>query len=137
MTELGSCICRAGWCRPRSGRRQILPSAVDLTSWYVVALGIELEMVDGRFHRALHFAARRWNDLIILDSHWSLAFGKAQLSLFHDAHRLAHLLHAYEIAVVAIAVLANRNIEVELGIAFVGLRLAQIPGGAGAPHHYA
>src|SRR5262249_17017144 len=53
----------------------------------------------------------------------------------HDAHRLAHLLHAHEIAVVAVAVLADRDVEIELGIAFVGLRFAQIPGSTGAAHH--
>jgi hypothetical protein len=30
-----------------------------------------------------------------------------------------------------VAVLADRDVEIELGIAFVGLRFAQIPGGAG------
>ena len=52
-------------------------------------------------------------------------------------HRLAHLLHADEIAVVAIAVLADGNVELELGVAFVRLGLAQIPGGARAAHHHA
>ena len=40
-----------------------------------------------------------------------------------------------QIAVVAIAVLADRDVEIQLGIAFVGLRLPQVPGGAGAAHH--
>ena len=40
-----------------------------------------------------------------------------------------------QIAVVAVAVLADRDVEIELGIAFVGLRLAQVPGGTGAAHH--
>ena len=42
-----------------------------------------------------------------------------------------------QIAVVAVAVLADRNVEIELVVALVGLRLAQIPGGAGAAHHHA
>ena len=39
------------------------------------------------------------------------AFGQAQLlqALFHDAHRLAHLLHADAVAVVIVAVLANSS----------------------------
>jgi hypothetical protein len=53
-----------------------------------------------------------------------------------DAHRLAHLFHSHEVAVVAVAVLADRDVEIELGIAFVGLRFAQIPGGTGAAHHH-
>jgi len=32
-------------------------------------------------------------------------------------------------------VLADRNIEIHFGIAFVGLRLAQVPGRAAAAHH--
>ena len=63
--------------------------------------------------------------------------GELQLlaRLFHDADRLPHLLHADQIAVVAVAVLADRNVELELLVALVGLRLAQVPGGAGAAHH--
>ena len=49
--------------------------------------------------------------------------------------RLAHLDHANEIAVVAVAVLADGDVEVELGVALVGLRLAQVPGRARAAHH--
>ena len=41
----------------------------------------------------------------------------------------------HKIAVVAVAVLADGDVEIELGVALVGLRLAQIPGGAGAAHH--
>ena len=31
--------------------------------------------------------------------------------------------------------LADRNVEIELGIAFIGLRLAQVPDSAGAAYH--
>src|SRR5436853_503594 len=58
-------------------------------------------------------------------------------ALAHDLRRLAHLFHAHEIAVEAVAVLADRDVEIHLGVAFIGLRLAQVPGGAGAAHHYA
>ena len=47
-------------------------------------------------------------------------------------HALAHLLDAHEIARIAIAVLADRNVEIHLVIDVVGLRLAQIPGDARA-----
>jgi hypothetical protein len=94
-------------------------------------------MVDGRLHRALHLGAQRRDDLVVPDGDRSPTFGQAQLlqALFHDAHRLAHLLHADAVAVVIVAVLADRDVEIELGIAFVGLRSAQVPGGAGAAHH--
>src|SRR5262249_9880881 len=41
------------------------------------------------------------------------------------------------VAIVAVAVLADRNVEIELGIAFIGLRLAQVPGRARAAYHHA
>src|SRR5919197_5531386 len=110
---------------------------VDLALRHAMALAVELEMVDGRLHRAFHLAARRRNDLVVAGRNRAGALWRSQLleTLFHDAHRLAHLLHANEVAVVAVAVLADRDVEIELGITFVGLRLAQIPGGAGAAHH--
>src|SRR5690606_25380525 len=56
-------------------------------------------------------------------------------ALADDLGRLAHLFHADEIAVVAITVLADRDVKIHFGIAFVGLRLAQIPGRARAAYH--
>ena len=82
-----------------------------------MALGIELEMVDSRLHRALHFSAQRWDNLVVLDGNRPLTPGQPQLlqALLHDADRLPHLFHADAIAVVAIAVLADRNIEIQFG----------------------
>jgi aspartate-semialdehyde dehydrogenase len=48
---------------------------------------------------------------------------------------LTHLFHPHEIAVVTVAILSNRNVKIEFGITFVGLRLAQVPSGAGAAHY--
>src|SRR5215471_3195440 len=102
-----------------------------------MTLAVELEMVDGRLHRALRLGTRRRNDFVVPDRNRPRAFRRPQLlqTLLHDANRLAHLLHAHEIAVVAVAVLADRDVEIEFRVTFVGLRLAQIPGGAGAAHH--
>src|SRR5262249_44013678 len=58
-------------------------------------------------------------------------------ALVHDADRLPHLFHADAVAIVVVTVLADRNIEVELLVALIGLRLAQVPGRAGAAHHHA
>src|SRR5438067_421632 len=82
--------------------------------------------------------APRRNDLVVPDGNRPPTFGQPQLlqALLHDAHRLAHLFHSHEIAVIAVAVLADRDVEFELGIAFVGLCFAQIPGGTGAAHHH-
>ena len=68
---------------------------------------------------------------------WPCRAAQFLQALLHDLGGLAHLLHADEIAVVAVAVLADRNIEIEFGIALIGLRLAQIPGRARAAHHHA
>src|SRR6516225_5440786 len=112
---------------------------IDLAGRHVDAFGVEFEVVDQRFHRALHLAASWREDLVVLDRHRPLALRRPQLldALPHDAHGLTHLFHADAVPVVAVAVLADRNIEVHFGIAFVGLRLAQVPRRAGAAHHHA
>src|SRR5262249_46099892 len=114
-----------------------LDRSVDLAGGHVMALAVELEMVDGRLHRALHLGAQRRDDLVVPDGNPPLTFGQPQLlqALFHDAHPLAHLLHSHEITVVAVPLLADWDVKIELGIALVGLCFAQIPGGAGAAHH--
>ena len=56
-------------------------------------------------------------------------------ALFHDADRLLHLFDAAKIAVPAIAILPEDDIEVELVVAFIGLRTTQIPGDVGAAQH--
>ena len=53
--------------------------------------------------------------------------GQPLQALDHDPDRLAHLLHADQIAVIAIAVLADRYVGGELVIAFIRLRLAEVP----------
>src|SRR2546423_10191198 len=116
-----------------------LDRGIDLARGHVMALAVELEMVNGRLHRALHLGAQGRHDLVVLDGNRPPTFGQPQLlqALFHDAHRLAHLLHADTVAVVIVSVLADRDVEIELGIALVGLRFAQVPGGTGAAHHHA
>ena len=93
-------------------------------------------MVDQRFHRPLHLAATRGDDLVVLDHH-RLAGAVAQLvnALLHDPHRLLHLFDAHQIAVPAVAVLADDDVELQLGIALIGLRLAQVPGDVRAAQH--
>ena len=56
-------------------------------------------------------------------------------ALAHDAHRLAHLLHADDLAVVVVAVPPHRDVEIHLLVALVGLRLAKVPCRAGAADH--
>ncbi len=92
--------------------------------------------MDQGFHRPLHLAATRRNDLVVLEHH-RFAGAVAQLvdALLHDPHRLLHLLDAAEVPIPAVAVLADRNIELQLGVALIGLRLAKIPGDVGAAQH--
>ena len=66
--------------------------------------------------------------------HGSLPVRRPQLveALAHDAHALAHLLHADDLAVVVVAVLAHGDVEIHLLVERVRLRLAQVPGHAAA-----
>src|SRR5262249_12133995 len=90
-----------------------LDRGIDFARRHVEALGVKLEMMDERLHRALHLGAPGWNDLVVLDSDGTLPFRRAQLlqALLHDPGRLPHLLHAHAVAVVIVAVLADRNVE--------------------------
>ena len=101
--------------------------------------GIELEVLDDGFHRTFHFTPSRRNDLVVAGGNEPLSVGLAKLfnALFHDAHRLTHLFHAHEVAIVAVAMLTDRDVEIKLGVAFIGLRLAQVPCRSGAAHHHA
>ena len=53
-------------------------------------------------------------------------------ALLEDAVRLPHLFHAHEVAIVRVAVLADGNVELEIGIALVRLRAAEVPLHAGS-----
>src|SRR6516164_7785197 len=112
---------------------------IDLPGRHAKAFGVEFEVMDQRFHRALHLAAARGEDLVVLHRDRTLPIWSVELrdALSHDAHRLAHFFHADAVPVVAVAVLADRNIEVHFGVAFIGLRLAQVPRRAGAADHHA
>ena len=55
----------------------------------------------------------------------------------HDPVGLTHFLHADQIAVVAVAVGADGNVEIHQVVDFVRLLLAQVPGHAGAAQHRA
>mmetsp|Transcript_18312 Transcript_18312/g.29274 ORF Transcript_18312/g.29274 Transcript_18312/m.29274 type:complete len:384 (-) Transcript_18312:3287-4438(-) len=107
---------------------------IDLARRHMEPFGIKLEVVDQALHRRLHVRARGRRDLA---PGQNVTRTVAQLGngLFDNAHRLAHLFHAAEVAVIAVAVLAHRDLEVEFVIAFIGLRAAQVPGEARSAHH--
>src|SRR5215831_5012012 len=116
-----------------------LDGGIYFASRNPVAFSVKLEMMNECLHRALHLGAARGHDLAINEMGRTLPVRRPQLgnTLFHDADRLAHLFHADTVAVVTIAVLADRDVEIELRIALVRLGLAQVPGGAGTAHHHA
>src|SRR5262249_30586929 len=72
-----------------------LDRSVPLARRHVIALSVELEVMDERLHRALHLAARRRHHLVVNDVDRPLPVRARELgeALLHDASRLAHLLH--------------------------------------------
>src|SRR5690606_38510921 len=58
-------------------------------------------------------------------------------ALLDDAGGLPHLGHADQVAVVAVAVDADRDVELDLGVLRVRLLLAQVPGHARTTQHRA
>ena len=112
-----------------------LDRRVGLPGRNAIALRVELEMVDQRFHRALHLGPFGRRDLVVVGRHGTVQRLQAVERLVDDMQALAHLLYAHEIAVVAVAVPADGNVEAVILIAVVGLRLAQVPGKAGGAQH--
>src|ERR1700745_4233823 len=112
---------------------------IDLPGRHAKAFAVEFEVMDQRFHRALHLGASWRKYLAVLDRDRTLPIWSAELrdALSHDAHRLAHFFHADQIAVVTVAVLADRNVEIHLRIGLIRLRLSEIPGSPRATHHHA
>src|SRR5436190_22934278 len=49
-----------------------LHRGVDLAGWDVETFGVKLEVMDERFHRTLHLAPARREDLVVLDRDRSL-----------------------------------------------------------------
>src|SRR5262249_21144182 len=80
-----------------------------------VAFSVKLEVMNERLHRALHLGAARGHDLGINEMGRTLPVWRPELgnTLFHDADRLAHLFHADAVAVVTIAVLPDRDVEIQ------------------------
>ena len=99
------------------------------------AFGIELEVMDQRFHRLFHLGAFGRGDLAIVAA--DRTFGHVLQALFHDARGLADFFDADHEPVIAIAPGADGNVEFHPVIDIIGLRAADIPGNARAPDHRA
>lgn len=110
-----------------------LNDRVRLAGGHGVTLCVEKEVVNEGLHVLLHGGARRGSDLVVLDADG--AGGHLVEALVDDAQRLAELFHAAEIAVVAVAVGADGDVEFDLVIGIVGLALADIPRDTGTAQH--
>ena len=97
----------------------------------MIALSIQLEVMDKGFHRPLHFAARWRRDFAVggLDR----TIRHVGDTLMHDPQALLHLLDPHQIARVTVTGLADGDVEIHLVINIVGLRFSQIPGLARCP----
>src|SRR5258708_11030253 len=73
----------------------------------------------------IDLACRRFHDLG--NFRHDRTFGQRIDGLLNNAHRLPHLGHANQVSIVGVAVFSNRNVEVEILVIGVRLRLAQIP----------
>ncbi len=56
---------------------------IHLAGRHVIALGVELEVVDQRFHRALHLVALGRHDLVVVDGDGPLPGRRTQLCRRH------------------------------------------------------
>jgi hypothetical protein len=100
-----------------------------------IPFGEQLEVMDQGFHVPLHVGTARRAHLVVVERHGAGIGAQPVDALAHDAVGLPHLLDAHEVTVVAVAVDADRNVEVHVGIDLVGLLLAQIPLHARATQH--
>mmetsp|Transcript_50842 Transcript_50842/g.132162 ORF Transcript_50842/g.132162 Transcript_50842/m.132162 type:complete len:291 (-) Transcript_50842:410-1282(-) len=98
-----------------------------------VAFGVQLEVVDQRLHVLFHLLARRRGHLLVVDANGTWL--EEVEALDDDANRLAHLLEAHEVAVVAVALGAHWHLELELGVDLVRLCPPKVPRDSGAAEH--
>lgn len=108
-------------------------AAIGLSRRNGVTLGVEQEVVDEGLHVLLHGGAGRRGDLVVFDLDG--AGGHLVQTLVDDAQRLAELFHTAEVAVVAVTVDADGDVEIDLVVGVVGLGLADVPGDTGTTEH--
>ncbi len=91
-----------------------------------VALCEEQEVVDQGFHVFFHGGAGRRGNFVVFDADGARRhFVEA---LVDNAETLAEFFHATEVAVVAVAVYADRHVELYLVIGIVWLAFPYVPG---------
>jgi hypothetical protein len=98
-----------------------------------VTLGEQEEVVDKGFHVLLHGSTGWGADLVV----FNLDGSRRHLvqALVDNPEGLAELFHTAEVSVVAVTVVADGNIEFDLVVGIVWLRLADVPGNTGTTEH--
>ena len=112
-------------------------SGVGLTLGNVHTLGKEFEMVNQVFHACFHFSAFGRGEFVVCGDNRAGIDSQPVGTLFDDAYGLAHFFHAAEVAVVAVAVDADGNIEIHLVVHFIRLFLTHVPFHARTAQHHA
>ena len=110
-----------------------LNGRVGLTRGNGVTLGEKQEVMDQSLHVLLHGSTGRGHDLIVLDTNGTS--GHLVQALLDNSERLAELLHAAQVTVVAVTVDTNGDIKLDLVVGIIGLGLPDIPGNTGATEH--
>ena len=106
---------------------------IGLTGGNGVTLGEEKEVVNKSLHVLLHGGTGGRGDLVVFNA--DRAGGHLVQTLVNNAEGLAELLHTAEVTIVAVTVDTNGNVELDLVVGVIGLRLADIPGNTGATEH--
>ena len=110
-------------------------SGVSLTLGNVHTLGKEFEMVNQVFHACFHFSAFGRGEFVVCGNDRSGIDAQPVNTLFDDAYGLAHFFHAAEVAVVAVAVDADGDVEIHLVVHFIRLFLTHVPFHARTAQH--
>uniref|UniRef100_A0A0N4ZLE3 NAD-specific glutamate dehydrogenase n=1 Tax=Parastrongyloides trichosuri TaxID=131310 RepID=A0A0N4ZLE3_PARTI len=95
-----------------------LDRGVGFTCRHLVALTEELEVMDQRFHVGLHGGALGRSDLEVLDHDQAGVGLQPCHALLDDAVGFAHFGDADQVTVVAVAVVAQRDVEIERVVDF-------------------
>lgn len=110
-----------------------LNGRVGLTRGHGVTLGEKKEVVNESLHVLLHGGTRRRGDLVVL--HADRTGGHLVQTLVDDTEGLTELLHAAKVTVVAVTVDTDGDVELNLVIGIVRLRLTDIIGNTRATEH--
>ena len=106
-----------------------LDRGVDLALGHLESLGEDLEVVDQRFHGLVDAGPGRRGDLLVLDA---VLTGRHLVEhLVEDANRLTDLVQPDRVAVEAVPVGPDDDVEVDLVVAEVRLVAAEVPRVAG------